>query len=200
MSSKLRLCACFLLLGTACQAACSSITSRQLGLYNDADLDASILEAAKIEVAWLLRSICTTISWVPCSPVRTPTDPPCRLPPNAGELHILRRPVTDDSPTSSLGFTMLSRGSPGKAAVFLSRIRDTLSANPGTIGFAPLLGHVMAHETGHLLLQSPDHTREGLMRAGFRREDLILASKRRLVFTPNQALAVNTRRLVRRTD
>ena len=46
-----------------------------------------------------------------------------------------------------------------------------------------LLGYVMAHELGHLLLPPNSHSLEGVMRASI---DLELAAARRLRFTPQQ--------------
>jgi hypothetical protein len=51
---------------------------------------------------------------------------------------------------------------------------------------ARFLGHVMAHEMGHLLLPQYSHSARGLMRAQWSREDLELAQYGRLGFTPEQ--------------
>ncbi len=49
-----------------------------------------------------------------------------------------------------------------------------------------ILGHTAAHEIGHLLLASTDHSRRGLMRAVFRPKDWDRAGMGDLLFTPGQ--------------
>jgi hypothetical protein len=71
--------------------------------------------------------------------------------------------------------------------VFMSRVQRTAAANPGIIDIPGLLGHVIAHEIGHLLLKSSAHAPEGLMRADFLRADLKKAAQRQLLFSPEQA-------------
>jgi len=45
----------------------------------------------------------------------------------------------------------------------------------------------MAHEIGHLLLGTPEHSSRGIMRARWEREDLRDAARRCLVFNSEQA-------------
>jgi hypothetical protein len=56
------------------------------------------------------------------------------------------------------------------------------SATPGLV-----LGHVIAHELGHLLLQRASHSAAGLMQATL---DLQLAQQGRLLFTPAEGQAI----------
>jgi hypothetical protein len=49
-----------------------------------------------------------------------------------------------------------------------------------------LLGHVIAHEVGHLLLPSGSHSVQGIMAPYMRREDLRLAVSGQLRFLPRQ--------------
>jgi hypothetical protein len=53
-----------------------------------------------------------------------------------------------------------------------------------------ILGHAMAHELGHLLLHSMEHTRIGIMRSRWGKEDLLRAESGRLLFTSEQAEAM----------
>jgi len=53
-----------------------------------------------------------------------------------------------------------------------------------------ILGHAMAHELGHLLLQSMEHSRTGLMRSRWGKEELLRAESGRLLFTTEQATAM----------
>jgi hypothetical protein len=73
-----------------------------------------------------------------------------------------------------------------------------VAANVGVIDISRLMGHVLGHEIGHLLLNSSVHSLDGLMRAGFRREDLEKATQRRLTFTPAQTHTIRRMMLARR--
>ncbi|MGD1157501.1 MAG: hypothetical protein ABSA41_16970, partial [Terriglobia bacterium] len=50
-----------------------------------------------------------------------------------------------------------------------------------------ILGHGIAHEIGHLLLRTLKHNGRGLMRANWGPEELQLASRGLLRFTPEEA-------------
>jgi len=89
-------------------------------------------------------------------------------------------------------------GSGDHAGVFLSRVRQTAARNTGTIEVSDLLGYVMAHEIGHLLLHSTTHSSEGLMRAEYRPADLKKAGQRQLKFTPEQAEVIHHNTLAQR--
>jgi hypothetical protein len=69
------------------------------------------------------------------------------------------------------------------AYLFNNRIEDFA----GAIGSAgQLLGDVIAHEIGHLLLGSPGHTSKGLMSARWEKDDLDRLSEGQLRFSPVQ--------------
>lgn len=59
-----------------------------------------------------------------------------------------------------------------------------------------ILGHAIAHELGHLLLDLKGHTTQGIMRAEWGLKDIRDATYRLLVFSPQQAavLRANVRR------
>ena len=71
------------------------------------------------------------------------------------------------------------------ASVFEDRVRAV--ASRARVDYATLLGRVLAHEVGHLLLRESGHSRTGLMRAvwsdaelsGNRREDWMFAPAQR---------------------
>jgi hypothetical protein len=60
-----------------------------------------------------------------------------------------------------------------------------LSRNTGVDG-GVLLGIVMAHEIGHVLLNSNSHSAQGIMVARWRAEDLRAAERRALRFLPGE--------------
>lgn len=178
-------------LRTAQCAACTAWEPLPIKLFNDADVGNDVLNPAKEEAAWLLKSVCVDVTWVPCLIVGVSNLTPCQAPVRAIELHILSSPATNDFSEDTLGIAMPHLGSADHAGAFLSRVRQTAARNAGIIDVSDLLGYVMVHEIGHLLLHSAAHSSEGLMRAQFRPADLKKAAQRQLKFTPEQAEAIH---------
>lgn len=71
------------------------------------------------------------------------------------------------------------------AYVFYSAVRE--QAREGDIPEFRLLGHVLAHEIGHLLLGPNSHSATGIMMAGWSDEDLRTIARGCLFFTQQQA-------------
>jgi hypothetical protein len=178
----------------ACRA-CPAWQQLSVKLFNDAALGNAVLETAQEEAAWVLRSACVNVTWVPCPVVTRANLSPCEAPAQSPELHILPSPLTSDARRNAIGLAFPRVGSGGRAGVFLSRVRETVDSEPAAIDVPQLLGHVMAHEIGHLLLGSSVHSDEGIMRADFRRPDLKKAAQRQLLFTPDQISAIQRRLL-----
>ena len=57
----------------------------------------------------------------------------------------------------------------GAIYVFIDRIRD--AANMHQLDTALVMGHAIAHEIGHLLLSTQEHSAEGLMRSPWNAHD-----------------------------
>jgi hypothetical protein len=53
-----------------------------------------------------------------------------------------------------------------------------------------LLGRAIAHELGHYLLRSRDHSRQGLMRASFDERDAVVNDRAGFRLLPEQAAAL----------
>lgn len=68
-----------------------------------------------------------------------------------------------------------------QAWVFVDRVRAASESHDYFI----ILGDVMAHELGHLLL-GPGHSASGIMSANYRRDTMLNAEFGRLLFTPEQ--------------
>ena len=178
-------------LRTAQCAACTAWERLPVKLFNDAAVGNEVLQPAKEEAAWLLKSICVDVIWVRCLVVTRSNLTPCEAPVRAIELHILSSPGTNDFGEDTLGIAMPHIGSGDHAGVFLSRVRQKAVQNVGLIDLPQLLGYVMAHEIGHLQMHSTIHSSEGLMRTEFRPADLKKAGQRQLKFTPEQAEAIH---------
>ena len=127
-----------------------------------------VLKDAGIEVAWLNcqgpAGVFTADSG--CTDPFAPTDLLLRVLPRSMAERV---PFTD----STFGFALQSTDDRRAfvAGVFAHRVRElseALGDSPATI-----LGLVMAHEIGHLLLNTTAHSPTGIMRARLNREDLL---------------------------
>jgi hypothetical protein len=76
-------------------------------------------------------------------------------------------------------------GFPTQAYVFADRVTDFAKA--GMMPRTPILGAMMAHEIGHLLLGDESHSPAGIMCGRWRREQIKLALMGLLSFNPQQA-------------
>jgi hypothetical protein len=94
----------------------------------------------------------------------------------------MRELLSEPVPDSVLG--VASRGA-GRAYIFTHRIRN-LALRHGD-DFRRVLGRVIAHEVGHLVLPAYSHSDEGIMRANFG-----VRSKSALDFTPEQAVVIRS--------
>ena len=72
-----------------------------------------------------------------------------------------------------------------EAYAFYDRAKELAETRIASITI--LLGHVLAHEMGHLLLGVGQHSSRGLMKANWKEKELRLASIGGFVFSPKQA-------------
>ena len=173
-------------------ASCRDVHNVPVKLFNDAAVSKRLLNSAAGDAAWILKSACVEVVWVPCPPLSRSQMSPCAAPVGALELHVLPDPLTNDFHGDTLGMAMPHLDAGDRAAIFVSRARATAALYPEIVGVDDVMGCVMAHELGHLLLHSNTHSSEGIMRAEFRQIDLINGVQRRLVFTPAERETIRT--------
>lgn len=155
-------------------------------LVNDSvGVNRAILRRAETEAALLFRGAGIAIDWVPCAKASD-----CRRPPQANEfvLHV----VPSGSTRSDLVFgeAFLAPDGTGKYFdVFFDRIREDIE-KPDV---ALLLGAVIAHELGHLLLGSHAHSLVGIMEPVWKRDNLQKIAMGNLTFTPEQLRLMRSR-------
>ena len=106
--------------------------------------------------------------------------------PGAIDLHVISNTRSSDVAANSLWIALPNR------------VSRPAAMNDGIIDVGGLLGNVMAHEIGHLLLQSTVHSQAGLMRAEFSRSDLKKAAQRQLRFNNEQVESIRRSLLARR--
>jgi hypothetical protein len=121
-----------------------------LAIFRHSDIEAEWRECPVGRNEWLVPTGCT--------------DP---LKPTEVVVRIIATPSSKQSPDHVLGFSYINKvgETPVLATVFadaVARIAARTYVEPGT-----LLGRALAHEVGHLLLGTADHTTTGLMRANW---------------------------------
>ncbi len=128
--------------------------------------------------------------WRHCTEPSLGRGPRCEPPAGPGEilLEVLgpRQCTALRGSSEVLGLALLPKdGSRASyAAVFLDKA-EALARDSGA-STAQVLGHAMAHEIGHLLLETPEHSATGLMRARWSGSELQRAAWGHLLFTPEQ--------------
>jgi hypothetical protein len=147
-----------------------------LYLANEAGVSSDIVGDARQEVIRIYAQIGVTVTWAE---------------PAAGSLKnplvIIISPITGQwvGPTS-LGLAVRGANSSGHLAyVFYDRVQRL--AKKQQMSDASLLGVVIAHEIGHLLLPYGSHSSRGLMQGEWDNRQLFFARARLLRFTAQQA-------------
>lgn len=84
----------------------------------------------------------------------------------------------------ALGFALPFAHRGPHAIVFYDRIEDVLPLD--AISLTRLLGHAIAHEAGHALLETAEHSLGGLMKSRWDRADFRRAALSLLEFTPSE--------------
>jgi hypothetical protein len=141
-------------------------------VYNYARAPQAMLTAAGREAERIFAGAGLSSHWRICrirQDAREPDDPACEG--SAQPWEVALRIVPDSGPADSdtispdvLGYAVIGPDRTGVVATVLFERVSGLGERRG-MAVTALLGRVMAHEVGHLLLGSSDHGRYGLMRA-----------------------------------
>jgi len=169
-----------------------------LRVYDYAHLNPSTLSDAEGEATRILAQADVDTRWVlwsgpPADGDYSPNrQSACQA--NSYILQIMPKAMVaalEESP-DSLGFTLLyNTGESVMASVFYDRI-SKLSSGPRA-ATPVLLGRVMAHEIGHLLLGAKAHSPSGIMRAHWSDHDFTMGGRAELNFTAEQSRRMKTR-------
>jgi hypothetical protein len=172
--------------------------------YNYAGAAPETVAKAQQEVSRILTRIGVNIEWVDCP--RTPGErdsfPLCRQNSSIRPV-VLRifsgRPPAElaSSPRVSGRAYLDDNGNGYLADVYTAGARVLAEASPSQR--ASILGHLIAHELGHIFLASSSHSRRGIMRPEWDTADLRLALSGGLLFNSQQAKRIASN-LKARTD
>jgi len=145
--------------------------------YNNYGVPADDLLAARLHVDQIFNDAGIEMIWLDCwYRDKQPADAParCRQPLADNEL-MLRLQAPGQAwgrRFVSMGFSLvnLEEGVPFLSAVFVDLVASI--SRSAAVDFRLLLGRAIAHEIGHLLLDTSRHADQGLMRADWSRAEL----------------------------
>jgi hypothetical protein len=154
------------------------------------DTGTGVVSAAETIVDRAYARAGVTFAWQSCDPSRDPSTDACVGPagPNDVSIRIVDREPRTENPGAEIqgGCAIPLRlwAASGIVYVYSDRVRRV--SDEGGVPAALVLGTIVAHEIGHLLLPG-GHSPRGIMRALMTRREWILAQQGRLWFTPIQS-------------
>ncbi len=154
----------------------------RVAICNMARVNQSGLSMAKAEAALVYRDVGVTVVWGGCDAFRGSWFP-ARVPTFLVRLWNRQPPPPAGAASlDAMGEAFVERPGDGSntADAYLPAIQASAEIHHTDLGV--LLGFVLAHELGHLLL-GPGHTAEGLMRAVWGQKEIDALRQRRLGFT-----------------
>jgi hypothetical protein len=163
-----------------------SVARVKIFVFNYSSASRSTLAKAEREAAGILSKAGFEADWVECPiPLTADADRAC-----AAEITTwdIRLRILNSPRGNSLGDGVLGSAlAPARANVFYDYARRIAHEDCADYEAPILLGSVIVHEIGHLLLDPEGHSATGIMQPEWRREQLNQMMKNRLVFTPAQA-------------
>ena len=150
------------------------------------------------EAGWVLSKAGISTTWIDCPFSTEPTEAssPCAGPLGGTRFlvrltrdHITRRGSIWDT---ALGFTHVTPDGGSYATVLLDPVEE-LTREQQLVSQAQILGHAVAHEIGHLLMGMNSHAPRGLMRAGWKANELRDMAERHLLFSTREVERMRTR-------
>jgi hypothetical protein len=175
------------------QAQAATGQSITVIVYNYAAVSQTILEIAEREAGRIVGSAGIKLRWLNCQEDTAQPAAGCSQSPGSAEilLHLLGGAATRRmTEPGAFGFALPADAArPGFfAGVFCDGLAEFVSPR---VTKASVLGHVIAHEIGHLLLGANRHSAAGIMKADWRHKDLELATQGRLVFSESERRCIS---------
>jgi hypothetical protein len=156
-------------------------------VYNDAAIPPTVLQRAEQRAESIFARASFEVVWVNCPQARSEDARVCNRIDQPGYLTLRIIPDATGSVSDvALGVAFLSHDGAGRYCdVFWKRAEHLRAMSNLDLG--GVLGSVMAHEIGHLLLGSNAHSVSGIMRAHWEGDELRRIAMGNLWFVPQQA-------------
>lgn len=167
-----------------------------VSLFNDARIPPVVVASAESRASAIFAHAGIEVEWLDCAP-SNPTDftyheSPCSA--VAWPSHLAVRIVDQGTATHSdtFGQSFLDKSGCGvHATVYYQNL--TASRNHVELSDAEMLGYVIAHEVGHLLLGTNSHSPAGIMQGKWLSSAVRAAARHNLYFTSAQSGVLRSR-------
>jgi len=160
---------------------------------DSANVSEELVLAAEKNAARAFRYAGVDLKWINCGAGGSDSSQaPCGDSFTSARLVVRLVPHARALADGIFGVSFLDHDAGAYADIFFEPIRQFHEQNQG-ISLAPILGDVMAHELGHLLLGSNAHSRDGIMQPHWTKEQLQQAAMGRIRFSKEQAIRMRTR-------
>jgi hypothetical protein len=171
---------------SADEHAQSSALDLTVSVFNDAGVEQSVWLQAQGRATEIMRRSGISLTWLDCgSPVSRMPDPNCSA--ISYPTHLSVRLVPKVSPVKGDIFGQSFQDAAGEGnyvLVYYASVKAFRAAT--TVPAGELLGCVVAHELGHLLLGTASHSSTGLMSAVWQDPELRLVVRGNLLFTGDE--------------
>ena len=160
----------------------------KVSIFNDAQIGEAKVTTAESVAARLFARAGIRIDWLNCGHATETGEERASCSKAAFPEHfeVRLRQKSLNLHESTLGLSFLGEDGIGSHAdVFYAGVEPIQQA--AGLSAEAILGLVIAHELGHLLLGTNSHAARGIMRANWKKQDLSLAGKGMLGFTEDQA-------------
>jgi hypothetical protein len=163
-----------------------SAVNLTVSVFNDAGVEASVWSQAQSRASEIMRRSGISLTWLDCASAGSAMpDPNCRA--VSYPAHLSVRVVAKVSPVKGDIFGQSFQDAAGEgnyALVYYAAIKAFRSATAVPAG--ELLGCVIAHELGHLLLGTASHSPAGLMSGVWQDPELQQAVRHNLLFSGDE--------------
>jgi hypothetical protein len=156
-------------------------------VFNYSQASPALLTRAEREAGRILGEAGLRIVWLECltSPSATPLKGPCEKGLEASDLRlrVLSATVQKWFQPTVFGFTI----HPALASVYYEHALRLAKSEYAGSEISTILGGVIAHELGHLLLSTNNHSRMGIMQACWHPDQVLQLMQGNLLFTSAQS-------------
>ena len=176
-------------------------TQVRIAIRNDARIPERVLTQAADEASRIFRQAGVDTVWIVCqsSNAGTSTKPDCLAPGDLTHLSLRIVPWSSQLGVSTFGVAFLSDAGVGVAGDVFYPLVEKLHSDCDA-SLSRVLGHVMAHEIGHLLLGLHSHSAFGIMQPQWQEEALRRIGMGTLLFTAEQARSMREKLLAKSED
>jgi hypothetical protein len=168
----------------------------QVSLFNDAQVDASTLAEAQTRASAIFSHSGIEVDWLVCAAANPNDFAPRRTNCSAlawpSHLSVRIRPRGVSVSADTFGQAFVNAEGKGLYSNIYYQNLARSSHHPG-LPDGELLGCVLAHEVGHLLLGTNSHSASGVMQARWDSSTLRVAALSSLFFTPAQTAVLRFR-------